>query len=227
MNRAAILLIVLFFLLITPLNSGLTKAGIIKLTFSGLPDSKGVPDGWKLKERKGRAEFWIQHEDNDTVIYMKSNRASFSLERPLEIDPHEYPFLSWRWKVMSLPKGGDMRNKDKNDQAAQVLVIFEGKRTISYVWDTTAPEGTVTDESIGWPINIKIKVIAVKSGYKDLNKWVEVKRNLLEDYRRLYRDEPGKIKGIRIQINTQHTGTSAECAFGSILFMAPSLMPEP
>lgn len=186
------------------------------------PDKAGIPRGWKLKEKRGDAEFKVIKEDSENVIYLKSNSASFSFEKPIDIDPKKYPYVVWKWKVLRLPEAGDVRAKKKNDQAAQLLVLFDGKRSISYVWDTGAPEGTVMDESIGWPVNIKIKVLVVKSGGADLNKWISFERNILEDYRRLYNEDPTLIKGIRIQINTQYTGTIAETFFGNIVFRKAS-----
>jgi len=189
----------------------------IEITFEETSGSNGVPLGWELKERKGDAEFKILKENNETIAYFKSVSASFSLEKPLQIDPIKYPYIYWSWKVIRLPVGGDVRLKKKNDQAAQLLIAFEGKKIISYVWDTSAPEGTITDESIGWPINAQIKIIVVKSGSTDLNKWVSFNRNIVEDYKKLYNESPPFIKGVRVQINTQNTKTIAESFFGKIV----------
>ncbi|MGQ9509607.1 MAG: DUF3047 domain-containing protein, partial [Thermodesulfobacteriota bacterium] len=87
------------------------------------------------------------------------------------------------------------------------------------------PEGSISDESIGWPINLKIKVITVKSGNSDINKWVSFTRNIVEDYKRLYKEEPPLIQGIRVQINSQHTGTIAETLFGKILLYSSLQIP--
>jgi hypothetical protein len=38
------------------------------------------------------------------------------------------------------------------------------------------------------------------------------------DYERAYGRRAPRIKGLRIQINSQHTGTSAESFFGDIAF---------
>jgi len=200
---------------------GKVKTEEVVISFDA-PDKAGIPRGWKLKEKRGDAEFKVIKEDSENVIYLKSNSASFSFEKPIDIDPKKYPYVVWKWKVLRLPEAGDVRAKKKNDQAAQLLVLFDGKRSISYVWDTGAPEGTVMDESIGWPVNIKIKVLVVKSGGADLNKWISFERNILEDYRRLYNEDPTLIKGIRIQINTQYTGTIAETFFGNIVFRKAS-----
>lgn len=210
-KTTAVLILVLF-------SFSIAMATDREFGFDGPPDKEGVPQGWKLKERRGDAEFRIIKEGEETVFYLKSNSASFSFEKPLELDPRLYPFVRWKWKVLRLPVGGDVRAKKKNDQAAQLLILFEGSKSISYVWDTMAPEGTVMDESIGWPINIKVKVMVVKSGSGDINKWVTFERNIIEDYRKLYNKEPPLINGIRIQINTQYTGTIAETIFGKIVF---------
>ena len=192
----------------------------IEIFFEGSVDREGVPQGWKLKEKTGEAEFKILSEDGEDIAYFKSIAASFSLERPLSIDPKRYPYISWKWKVLRLPLGGDARLKRKNDQAAQMIIAFNGRNTISYIWDTVAPEGSISDESIGWPISVKIKVITVKSGASDLNKWVSFKRNIVEDYERLYHKNPPLIKGLRVQINSQHTGTVAETLFGKIILLS-------
>lgn len=160
MMRCFLILIILMFYIISPC-SGYASEEYIEIIFDA-PDKKGIPRGWKMKERTGHAEFRLIQEEGDNVIYLKSNAASFSFEKNITIDPKKYPFINWRWKVLKLPEGGDVRLKSKNDQAAQILILFEGGKTISYVWDTEAPEGTIMDESVGWPINIKIKVMVVK-----------------------------------------------------------------
>ncbi len=43
-------------------------------------------------------------------------------------------------------------------------------------------------------------------------------RNVADDYRRAYDKPAPHIKGIRIQINSQHTGTVAESYFGEVAF---------
>jgi len=39
-----------------------------------------------------------------------------------------------------------------------------------------------------------------------------------EDYKKLYGDEPPVVKGMRFQINSQHTKTSAESYFADVVF---------
>jgi hypothetical protein len=126
--------------------------------------------------------------------------------------------MEWSWKVTEIPEKGDARRKNTNDQALQILAAFENRKVISYIWDSNAPEGTVMDESVGWPFSVRIKVVVVRSGNADQSKWVVERRNIYEDYRTLFREETPRLSGVRIQTNTQYTRDSAEGFVGNIIF---------
>ena len=97
-------------------------------------------------------------------------------------------------------------------------MAFEGGKILSYVWDANAPVGTVADESIGLPLFITMKVIVVESGTTDKGRWLEISRNLYEDYKRMFGEEPRKVRGIRVQSNSQYTGDCAEWLVKRIIF---------
>ena len=78
---------------------------------------------------------------------MKSVKASFALERSVDVDLAQMPYLTWNWKVTQLPPAGDFRRASTDDQAAQVLVAFGDRRILSYIWDSTAPKGTAQNAS--------------------------------------------------------------------------------
>ena len=72
----------------------------------------------------------------------RDRRRGHAIGRGLKIDLAVTPWLSWEWKALVLPDGGDVRDPRRNDQAGRVMVVFEGMKGILYVWDTTAPIGT-------------------------------------------------------------------------------------
>ena len=41
---------------------------------------------------------------------------------------------------------------------------------------------------------------------------------MVDDYQRAYGKAPSRVKGLRIQINSQHTGATAESYFGDVAF---------
>jgi Protein of unknown function (DUF3047) len=134
----------------------------------------------------------------------------------VDVDPAQMPFLNWSWKVTQLPAGGDFRHASTDDQAAQVLVAFADRHVVSYIWDSSAPKGAIDNASFV-PF-VHVFDFVCESGASDLNRWLAESRNVAADYLRAYGKAAPRVKGLRIQINSQHTGTVAESYFGDVTF---------
>lgn len=184
--------------------------------FSTGADAKGVPAGWQLKEKSGKAEFAVAKDGDINALRMKCVNASFSFEKEVDIDLKKLPVLTWKWKVTDLPKGGDFRKSKTDDQAAQLFVAFSKTRAIVYIWDTTAPKDLIAD-AVG-PFFMKIKAVVVRSGAGETGKWITETRNVYEDYKKIFGEEPMKVNGMRLQINSQHTETSGESYFADVAY---------
>jgi hypothetical protein len=61
-------------------------------------------------------------------------------------------------------------------------------------------------------------MIVVESGAADLNRWVTEERNVYEDYKAAFGDEPSLISGVAIMTDTDNTGESATAFYGDIVF---------
>lgn len=178
----------------------------------------GVPNGWQLKEKSGRADLSIVDSDGLKAVQLRSTNTSFSLQRTINADLKKFPILSWKWKVTKLPEGGDFRHSKTDDQAAQLFVAFNKRQMIVYLWDTTAPKDLV-GEALAPPF-MSIKVIVLRSAKAEAGKWLTESRNVYEDYKKLYGNtgQPPVVSGVRLQINTQHTKSSAESYFADLAF---------
>src|SRR3989304_9700464 len=111
---------------------------------------KGVPNGWKTQSwGSPKYEFEVVSESPTRVLPLVSNGDSSTINKDIKIDCKDYPVLQWRWKAVELPKGGDARKKATDDQALQIYITFPRfpsavrSRVIGYIWDTTAPAGTI------------------------------------------------------------------------------------
>ena len=189
---------------------------VVIADFSVGVDEDGVPFGWQLKERSGKADFSIIKEGGIHALHLRSKETSYALQKPVDVDPQKYPVLSWKWKVTELPEGGDFRRSKTDDQAAQLFVAFSDRKVIAYIWDSSAPRGLMED-ACALPF-VTIKAIVVRSGPGETGKWITETRNAHEDYIKLFGGEPPKIGGVRIQINSQHTESSGESFFADVVF---------
>ena len=175
-----------------------------------------LPSEWQIKVTHGKPEVSACADAAGPCLHLKSVRSSFALERSVDVDPAQMPYLGWRWKVAELPRGGDFRHSLTDDQAAQVMVAFADRRVVSYIWDSTAPKGA--EEAAGFIPLVHVFAVVCESGAADLNQWIAENRNLAADYEHAYGRPAPHVKGLRLQINSQHTGTTAESYFGEIAF---------
>ena len=175
-----------------------------------------LPDGWQVKMTHGTPEIATVKEGDTNFLTLKSHNSSYGLERAVDVDPKEAPYLTWKWRVKKLPTGGNFRYARTDDEAAQVLVAFADRHILSYIWDTTAPQGAMESAS-SIPL-VHIYAVVCRSGYADLDRWLTETHNLAGDYDKAYGRPAPRVKGIRLQINTQHTGSWAESSFGEVAF---------
>lgn len=184
--------------------------------FSPGVDAKGVPQGWQVKEKSGKADFAVVKDGDLHALVLRSANTSFSLQKEVTVDVKQYPVLSWKWKVTKLPKDGDFRRSRTDDQAAQLFLAFTKTKAIVYIWDTTAPQGLMESTS---PVPfMTVKVVVVRSGPAETGKWIGETRNVYEDYKKFYGEDPPVVSGVRLQINSQHTETSGESWFADVVF---------
>jgi hypothetical protein len=184
-------------------------------------NGEGLPSDWTLEKAPGpKSKIAIEKEKEDRFLRMVSINDGFGLRKEMSFDIRKYPYLSWWWKAVQLPKGGDIRKRETDDQAGQIYVIFPrfpsliNSRSLGYVWDTQAPiglAGTSTAYS-------KMKYMVLQSGEGKLNQWFFETRNVLEDYKKYFQEDPPPAGAVLLYLNSQHTKTSAEICFAEIFF---------
>ncbi len=175
-----------------------------------------VPAGWELKEKSGKADMAVVKDEGVSAVRFRSSNTSFSLQKEVRVDLKQYPVLSWKWKVTKLPDGGDFRKSKTDDQAAQLFIAFSKTKAIVYIWDTNAPQGLMESTS---PVPfMTLKVVVLQSGPAVLGRWITESRNVYDDYKKMFNAEPPAVNGMRLQINSQHTKTSAESYFADVVF---------
>src|SRR5437667_7671987 len=158
--------------------------------------------------------------------------------RRIRIDPKRHPVMEWRWRVLQTPADLDPRVPARDDSPARVIVAFHGDATrldigerftlrlykaltgekmpyaiIMYSWASDAPVGTITPSI---PTG-KIQTIVVESG-GGIGEWRELRRNVLEDYRLAFGEEPWDIVGVGVMTDARNTHEKASAQFGDISF---------
>jgi hypothetical protein len=228
---AFIHIVVSLFLLVSLILGGTAHGenGILPVDrFRGGVNGEGNPTGWKLEKTPGpNSRYVIEKEKEDYLLRLLSVNDGFGLRKEISFDIRQYPYLSWWWKAGQLPKGGDIRKKETDDQAGQIFVLFPrfpalvNSRSMGYIWDTQAPKGlSGTSPAYG-----KAKYVVLQSGAEKLNQWIFESRNVYEDYKKFVQEDPPPVGAVILYINSQYTKSSADISYAEISFSARPMKP--
>ena len=119
-----------------------------------------------------------------------------------------------------MPEGADEKIKAKQDSAASVYVIFPGlppPKTVKYVWSAGQPEGTTLPS----PYTSRTQMVVLRSGKAKLGEWITEKVNYYEDYKKLFKEEPGKVRGVSILSDSDATKSRSVADYDDIKFSTP------
>jgi Protein of unknown function (DUF3047) len=199
-----------------------------------------LPAGWRpwiILPGKRMTEYRLVRVDGRVALEADAERAASGLVRVLRVDPHSHPILQWDWRVPALVAGADPRVATREDAAARLIVSFHGDlenldfaeraqlrfakalsgqalpyATLMYIWANDLPLETVLRN----PHTARVRMIVVGSGTRDLGKWVQLRRNLLEDYRRAFGEDPWDVVAIGVMTDADNTRGRARAYYGDI-----------
>jgi len=229
-------------LLITP--SSLSAQGLPVLEvgkFSASQVGQAMPEGWKpltFQKIPKQTVYELIKDGEAVVVKAVSDASASGLIKAVNIDPKEYPIVRWRWKVENILKHNDVTRKDGDDFPARLYITFAydpekvrlAKKlkfkagqaifgdipigALNYIWDTHAPVGTIVENAY----TDFAQMVVVESGPQKVGLWVSEERNIYEDYKKAFGEEPPLINGIAIMTDTDNTKERATAYYGDIQF---------
>jgi hypothetical protein len=218
-NKTAVAKSIFLAVLIGAVGEGSFCAGE-EVIILGKHKTEALPE-WQKPVLFGSGNWKVVSDSGEQVVRLRTESSSFALDKSITVDLKRTPYLEWEWKGTALPTGGNFASPEADDQAGQLLVVFpktffERRKVLAYIWDPTAPKGTIG--SAAGPIYLNVKAIVVESGSSQIGKWLLEKRNVVEDFRAVFGVTPEQAVAIRIQINSQHTKSDAEIFWKTIRF---------
>lgn len=202
-----------------------------------------IPRGWHLRKRfwymKGASAKWML-ENGVKSVKLHSKAALTFLEKTVNIDIKEFPIVTWKWKVEKNLQGNDERTVEGDDHPIRIFFVFEpdpskqslwfrfkrflyldrihghpmGGRFTEYLWSSHLQTGdTINDPGKPWQ-----KLIVVEGASSNLGKWLSYKRNLYEDFKNLYGEEPRRLIFIGILNDTDQTKQETVSYIADLMF---------
>jgi hypothetical protein len=210
--------------------------------FSASPPG-AAPAGWQvvmLSSNKLPTEYTLVADEGVVVLRASAKGSASILAWRTDFDPRAFPMLSWRWKARPIP-GADTRARRSEDSPARVMISFSGNpaslkasdraagalaeaisghplpyAVLMYIWGAKVPPESTTVSAL----TSRIRMIAVSSDEEGAGRWQSYRRNLADDYRRVFGEEPGHVTAIELMTDTDNTGGVAETFYGDLIVTA-------
>lgn len=173
---------------------------------------------------KKQFKYEIIEENGNKFLKYEGTQAkhiNYPLANKDKINIYDTPVLSWKVRAWQLPKNANEDSDSRNDAVMSIYVVFDFGRvalfkkvpkSIRYTWSSTLAKGTELSKLFG-----NQKIVVVESGTDNTGKWITFQRNIVEDYRRLFGDDPPKKPlAILILSDGDSTGSWVEADYDDI-----------
>lgn len=238
----------LFFYLIMP-STLLVAAENQKIIVGDFSQhTKRLPESWSsltFSSIGKHTSYSLIQDQNINVVKAESTASASGLTKTTRFNPKEYPYLSWRWKVIKTIPGTDVTSKSGDDYAARIYVIFDydfedlpkeeksrvswykffnGKlpplATLNYIWGNKMSIGRIVPS----PYTKRVKMITLRNKNSALDEWHNEERNIYEDYKNAFGEEPKDVISVAIMTDTDNTKSMALTYFGDIAVSKKSML---
>ncbi len=186
---------------------------------------------------KKQTQYDAAHHHGRKAVSARSEGAASMWRRKVLVPPTALREVSFSWWVQDQPLNASVADAHRADSAARVMFAFDGNvatlpmrtralfelaealtgesppyATLMYVWDASAPVGSV----IVNPRSDRIRKIVVDSGTAQLGQWRDHRRNLADDFRLAFGEAPGALTSIALMVDSDNTQSMARSWFGDI-----------
>jgi len=174
----------------------------------------------KVRGADNKTDYSVGSNENGNFLKAVADNAASGLGKKLKIDLNKTPFINITWKIEKDLPGIRENTKKGHDFAARVFVIKKtgatllSNRAINYVFSSNKEVGFNSPSPY-----TKKSIDNVLATTKDnLNKWITVKANVKEDFKRFHNLDVNQLDGLAIMVDTDNSKMEAISYFQNIYF---------
>ena len=176
----------------------------------------------KVRGADSKTEYSVGSNNNGNFLKAIADNAASGLGKKVKIDLNKTPIINITWKVEKDLAGIKENTKKGHDFAARVFVIKKtgatplSNRAINYVFSSNNKVGFNSPS----PYTKKSIDNVLATTEENLNKWVTVKANVKEDFKRFHNLDVDQLDGLAIMSDTDNSKMKAVTYYQNIYFSA-------
>ena len=174
----------------------------------------------KTRKVKGETNWSLGSNDNGNFIRAEAEGVGSGLGKEVSINLNKTPFINITWKVEKDLSGIMENSKKGHDYAARVFVVKKtgatalSNRAVNYVFSSN----NSVNESWRSPYTKKSVDYVLSTTKDNLNKWVTVKANVKDHFKKLHNLDVNELNGVAIMTDTDNSKLKAISYYQNIYF---------
>jgi hypothetical protein len=192
-------------------------SGLAAAEAARLAKAQPTPNGWSPLWRVGQTSIFCEEAGNGEParIVCRCREDAGILKRPVDLNLTDDIELAWAWRVQELPSAVAEDQPPTHDYLS-IAVEFDNGQDLTYFWSSSLPVETAFRCPLPWWDKHETHVV-VRSGTRDLGRWLEERRPTLRDYRRAVGGEdPKRIVGVWLIALSPFQRGNGVCDFARI-----------
>ena len=174
----------------------------------------------KVRGADNKTVYSIGSNENGNYLKAVAENAGSGLGKEIKIDLNKTPFINITWKIEQDLSGINEKTKKGHDFAARVFAVKKtgatplSNRAINYVFSSNVEVGE------NWPSPYTKKSIdnVLSTTKENLNKWVTVKANVKEDFKKFHDLNVDELDGLAIMSDTDNSKLTSVAYYQNIYF---------
>ena len=174
----------------------------------------------KVRGADNKTVYSIGSNENGNYLKAVAENAGSGLGKEIKINLNKTPFINITWKIEQDLSGINEKTKKGHDFAARVFAVKKtgatplSNRAINYVFSSNVEVGE------NWPSPYTKKSIdnVLSTTKENLNKWVTVKANVKEDFKKFHDLNVDELDGLAIMSDTDNSKLTSVAFYQNIYF---------
>ena len=176
----------------------------------------------KVRGAENKTKYSVGSNDKGNFLKAVADNAASGLGKEIKINLNKTPIINITWKVEKDLPGIKENTKKGHDFAARVFVIKKtgatplSNRAINYVFSSNNEVGFNSPS----PYTKKSIDNVLATTKENLNKWVTVRANVKEDFKKFHNLDVNELDGLAIMSDTDNSKLEAITYYQNIYFSA-------
>jgi hypothetical protein len=194
---------------------------------------------WTLLPTKKKTRYRLKPYQGKTVLHADAKASASGMVFRLKPKKLHYTNLSWSWKALGTIESADNSLSHSDDAPLRLVLGFDGDKsklslkeqiafemaylisgqqlpyaTLMYIWGGNHR----IDEVLTSKHTSRVKMIVVDSGNEHLGHWRHHQRNITEDFKKAFEENPGGLIALGLMTDTDNTKSEVQAIYGDIEF---------